>query len=147
MTPDGFSFMVLGRPQGKGRPRHGQGRTWTPRETTLAEQAIRAGWENAGAVRLEGPITLHVLLGVCRPQHHFKRDGSLSAEGARRPQPDNKKPDVDNALKLIMDALNTRAWGDDVQIIQAQVERLWDSREYTRVIARQVETEAGRAAA
>jgi Holliday junction resolvase RusA-like endonuclease len=136
----GFSFLVLGRPQGKGRARHGQGRTFTPRETTLAEQGIRAAWEQAGAVRLDGPITLHVLLGVTRPQSHYRKDGSLSAEGARHPQPERKKPDVDNALKLVMDALNTRAWGDDVQVIQAQVERLWDSREYTRVIARAVPT-------
>lgn len=134
-----FEFTVLGRPHGKGRPRHGQGRTWTPRETTLAEQGVRAAWENAGAVRLEGAISLHVLLGVTRPQSHYKRDGSLSAEGARHVKPFRKKPDVDNALKLVMDALNTRAWVDDVQIIQAQVDRLWDTYEYTRVIARAVD--------
>lgn len=133
---DGFSFLVLGRPQGKGRPRHGQGRTWTPRETTLAEQGIRASWQDAGAVRLEGAISLHVTLGVTRPKGHFKADGSLSALGRRMPQPINKKPDVDNALKLVMDALNTRAWLDDVQIIHAQVDRLWDQREYTKVLAR-----------
>jgi Holliday junction resolvase RusA-like endonuclease len=138
-VPDGFSFMVLGRPQGKGRPRHGQGRTWTPRETTLAEQGIRAGWTSAGAVRLEGAITLHVLLSVTRPKSHYKTNGALSAEGVRHPQPRNKKPDVDNALKLVMDALNTRAWHDDVQIVQAQVDRVWDDREYTRVIARAVD--------
>jgi Holliday junction resolvase RusA-like endonuclease len=135
----GFQFTVPGRPQGKGRPRHGQGRTFTPRETVLAEQTIRAGWQTAGSVRLDGPITLHVLLGVTRPLGHFKKDGTLSAEGARNPQPSRKKPDVDNALKLVMDALNTRAWADDVQIVQAQVERLWDTREYTRVIAHRVE--------
>ena len=144
---DGFSFIVLGRPQGKGRPRHGQGRTWTPRGTTLAEQGIRAAWESAGAVRLEGAISLHVLLAVTRPQHHFKRDGSLTAEGSRNPQPKNKKPDVDNALKLVMDALNTRAWHDDVQIVQAQVDRVWDQHEYTRVIARVVDVLETRAAA
>lgn len=143
-----FTFDVIGRPQGKGRPRHGQGRTWTPRETTLAEQGIRAAWQQAGAVRLEGPITLHVLLGVTRPQHHYKRDGTLTAEGVRNPQPSRKKPDVDNALKLVMDALNTRAWGDDVQIVQAQIERFWDAREYTRVTACEIEpAELGRVAA
>lgn len=143
---NGFSFIVLGRPQGKGRPRHGQGRTWTPRETTLAEQGIRAGWQSAGAVRLEGAITLHVTLAVTRPKSHFKTDGSLSAPGARTPQPIGKKPDVDNALKLVMDALNTRAWTDDVQIIHAQVDRVWDQREYTRIIARSVDVLERRAA-
>ena len=60
-----------------------------------------------------------------RPRGHFRRDGNLSAEGLRHPVPRNKKPDVDNALKLVMDALNSRAYRDDVLVAKVIVERDW----------------------
>lgn len=60
-----------------------------------------------------------------RPRGHFRKNGELSAEGLRHPVPRNRKPDVDNALKLICDALNTRAYRDDVLIAKATVERVW----------------------
>lgn len=132
-----FTFTIPGKPTGKGRPRFSQGRTYTPRDTVLAEQGIRAGWEDAGAVRLaDGPVGLTVVVGVERPMAHFKRDGALSAEGLRNPYPSRKKPDVDNCLKLIMDALgNSRAWRDDVQVVSAQIARVWAPEAFTKVSA------------
>ena len=138
MTGDGFSFLVLGKPIGKGRPRFANGRTYTDERTTSAEDTIYNAWKANGVTRLEGAIHLDVQLGVERPKSHYTSKGELSANGRRHPFPDNKKPDVDNALKLVMDALNTRAWKDDVQVVDARVERVWAQRAYTRVIARQL---------
>jgi Holliday junction resolvase RusA-like endonuclease len=120
-----FTLRIEGKPVGKGRPRFGQGRTWTPRETVLAEQEIRRAWEEAGAPRLEGALKILVLLRVTRPQSHYTSSGGLSAQGRRHVFPHRQKPDTDNALKLVMDALNTRAWADDVQIVDATVVREW----------------------
>lgn len=120
-----FTLRIEGRPVGKGRPRFGQGRTWTPRETVLAEQEIRRAWEEAGAPRVEGALKVLVLLRVTRPQSHFTASGGLSAAGRRHAFPFRQKPDTDNALKLIFDALNSRAWADDVQIVDATVVREW----------------------
>lgn len=130
-------FVVPGRPVGKGRPRLGAGgRVYTPRETTLAEQAIREAWINAGSVRLpDGPIQLRVTLGCERPQGHFKKDGTLSTEGLRHPYPARQKPDLDNAVKLTMDALNSRAWRDDVQVVKLTVDRVWTPQAFTAVEA------------
>jgi Holliday junction resolvase RusA-like endonuclease len=63
------------------------------------------------------------------------RDGTLSAAGQRKPFPTGKKPDVDNALKLLMDALNGKAYRDDVDVVDARVRRVWsfDGWERTRV--------------
>lgn len=120
-------LVLSGQPRGKGRPRFGQGRTWTDKDTQLAEGNIIRKWEDAGEPRLpdKTPLRIELTLYISRPESHYKRDGSLSAEGMRHPRPENKKPDVDNSLKLVMDALNTRAYKDDVQIVEAVVERHW----------------------
>jgi Holliday junction resolvase RusA-like endonuclease len=132
----GFQLIVPGAPQGKQRARHGQGRTWTPRETLLAEQEIRRAWEEAGCPRVAGPVEVTVQLGVTRPRSHATSKGRLSAEGRRNPEPHRQKPDVDNALKLVMDALNTRAWADDVQVVDASVTRLWAREPFTLIDVR-----------
>ena len=148
MTANGFTLTVRGKPTGKGRPRFAQGRTFTPRETVLAEQAIRSAWEDAGAPRLtDGPVYLRVLLGIVRPRGHFTSRGDLSAEGRRNPKPHRQKPDLDNAVKLIMDALNTRAWRDDVQVIDVQARRIWADHDFTSIDATVADNEWVRSAA
>jgi hypothetical protein len=93
-----FELRVTGQPQGKGRPRFdpARKRTYTPKETKVAEREVRAAWEEVGEPRLpdDQAIAVVVRLVVVRPAGHFKKDGSLSAEGLRHPLPRNKKPDV-----------------------------------------------------
>lgn len=125
---DGPIILSLnGKPQGKGRPRHGKGgRVYTPQATKLAEAAVEGAWVEAGRPRIEGPVKIHIWLAVARPKGHYLRDGSLSTAGKRAPHP-TKKPDVDNVLKLVMDALNGKAYHDDAQVVHALVWRRWST--------------------
>ena len=108
--------------------------SFTPRKTELAEGEVRRQWEAAGQPRIDGPVSLQVTLVLERPRGHFRADGeTLSSEGERNPYPARQKPDVDNALKLVMDALNTRAWPDDVRVVNASVERVWGPRAQTLI--------------
>ena len=102
-------------------------RAYTPPSNIINENDVRAIWREAGEPRIEvdTAIDIYVLITVCRPKGHFKSDGKLSKKGLDNPVPRNKKPDVDNALKLIFDSLNTRAYHDDVQIAHAEVDRVW----------------------
>lgn len=102
-------------------------RAYTPPANIIGENDVRAVWREAGEPRIEddAAIGIEVTIVVPRPSSHFKQNGDLSAQGLRHPIPRNKKPDLDNALKLIMDALNSRAYRDDVQIARALVERCW----------------------
>jgi Holliday junction resolvase RusA-like endonuclease len=54
------------------------------------------------------------------------------------PRPSNRKPDVDNACKLVMDSLNTRAWADDVQVVDLFVSREWADVPCTTINAREL---------
>ena len=40
-----------------------------------------------------------------------------------------KKPDVDNVIKIILDALNGFAWHDDSQVVNLQIEKKYTQRE------------------
>lgn len=124
-----IELRCAGRPSGKDRPRFNRqtGRTYSTTSTVRAEQDLRAVWREAGEPRLpdDQAVALTVVLRVERPAGHFRKDGSLSAEGLRHPVPRNKKPDLDNAVKLVMDGLNGRAYRDDVQVAQLEARREW----------------------
>jgi Holliday junction resolvase RusA-like endonuclease len=120
---------VDGKPTGKGRPRFDprSKRTYTDAKTRLAEARVIETWINAGRPRLpDGPARMTVVITVARPQNHWKVNGTLSAAGQRSAWP-VRKPDADNALKLIMDALNGCAYRDDVDVVHAWVLRRWAS--------------------
>jgi Holliday junction resolvase RusA-like endonuclease len=74
-----------------------------------------------------------------RPGNHYNKSG-LSREGARHPIP-TSKPDIDNVLKLVMDALNEHGWDDDKQVVDVVMRRRWgkDGKQGTRVTASEVD--------
>lgn len=127
---DVVAFTIPGKAHGKIRPRHGKGFTYTDAATVQAEKDVLSQWQAAGSVRLPDDAAIHLAVTVfCeRPKSHYKRDGTLSAEGLRHPYPENQKPDFDNLLKTVTDALNKRAWRDDVQIVSQHYVRAWGQR-------------------
>lgn len=102
-------------------------RAYTPASNIISENDVRAIWREAGEPRFEGvpPIRIEISITVPRPSTHFNARGELNKKGRSMPLPSNKKPDVDNAGKLVMDALNSRAYKDDVQVCSLTVERHW----------------------
>ena len=124
-----IELRVAGRAQTKQRQRVDPRtkRAYTPPSNIINENDVRAVWREAGEPRIENDSAIGIALKivVLRPQGHFKKNGELSSEGLRHPVPRNKKPDLDNALKLVMDALNSRAYKDDVQVARAYLERVW----------------------
>ena len=55
-----------------------------------------------------------------------KKDKKLIEEGLLSP---TKKPDIDNIVKIILDALNKMAFKDDNQITKLEVEKLYGPEE------------------
>jgi Holliday junction resolvase RusA-like endonuclease len=120
---------VAGKATTKQRPRFDPRtrRAYTPPSNIINENDVRSVWRDAGAPRIEGtpPIEIELVILVVRPQGHFNSKGELNKKGLSMPYPSNKRPDVDNGLKLVMDALNSRAYHDDVQVCRAQITREW----------------------
>lgn len=108
-----ISFFVPGEPRGKGRPRFVQGRKpYTDARTEQAERAV--AWEcrkaMAGRPPLEGPLELRVYALYAQP-------ASWSKQKKEALYWKTSKPDLDNIVKLVKDALNKVAWLDDAQVV------------------------------
>jgi Holliday junction resolvase RusA-like endonuclease len=117
------SITVYDHPVPKARPRFARGKdgrmhTFTPRSTELAEHRIREAWLEAHESK--GPITepaaLYVLVVLPRPAGHFGRRGLLPSA----PRYPGKKPDLDNYVKTVLDALAHVALQDDALVVNLE---------------------------
>lgn len=126
-------FEVPGEPRGKGRPRFarmGKGvRAYTDEKTASFENRILSCYlEQIGAPATPPEDQLHVFVvawfGV--PKSYPKAMHKAAADGVM--QPVTKKPDVDNILKSVLDALNGVAWKDDAQVYYAVVHKVYGTR-------------------
>ena len=118
------SFVVPGQPQGKGRPRvttrGGIAHAYTPGRTVSYEKLVAAAYREAypGALPAAGAVQIAIRAVYAIPKSWpRKRKQQALAEMI----PVTVKPDCDNVLKVISDALNGVAWQDDKQIVFAQV--------------------------
>lgn len=119
-------FTVPGEPQGKGRPRFatrcGHAVAYTPPKTAEYERIIRKVYNltckgrkvECGAASVE----IRAYFGIPKSTPKWKRADMLA--GILYP---TKKPDADNILKIVLDALNGVAYDDDKQIIEASVHK------------------------
>lgn len=94
----GARFTVPGDPVPKQRPRHdADGHTFTPKATKAAEKVVRQAFQQAmPGWEAEPDWTYGVLID-------FRTRGGSQA-------------DLDNATKLMWDALNKVFWADDIQV-------------------------------
>lgn len=121
-----IEIVVPQTPVGKGRARFvkATGRTYTPQKTVAFEGLVAlAGQEAmAGAAPLDGPMTLLIDAYFPIPKSRPKKWQAAARAGAVRP---TGKPDGDNVMKAVGDALNTIVWVDDSQIVDARVRKLY----------------------
>lgn len=107
------SFKIEGRPFGKERPRSGNGHIYTPPKTRCYERMVREIYDSTGAGKLPGYINLYVTSNYRIPESFTKAERENAINGTKRPG----KPDVDNVIKIVADALNGYAYDDDSRVI------------------------------
>jgi len=105
------------RPQPKGRPRFWKGRAVTPPKTRTYERDVKL-WVSKYAPKkpLDGPLKITARFILKRPK---KPKNDLPAV----------RPDLDNYLKGLLDALNGLLWHDDAQIVEMHALKLYDEPE------------------
>lgn len=121
-------FLVPGKPQGKARARTfvnatGKSQSMTPENTLLYENLIKARYINAakGARFSEGtPVVLKIKAQFLPAKSASKKRKADMLAGRELPL---KKPDIDNIVKVVADALNGVAYRDDTQIIRVVAEK------------------------
>ena len=116
---------IPGKPQAKGRPRFtSMGHAYTPTPTREAEKRIVAAWlEQYGNQKPhDGAVALEVITTFEPPKSWSKQKRAQALAGE---VPHLVKPDIDNLIKLVKDALNGFAYLDD-----SQVTRVGGSKQY-----------------
>lgn len=122
-------FVVLGEPQGKGRPRFSKVgnnvKTRTPDETIIYENLIRSEYQRqCGSARFEdeAQLDVRILAFYPVPSSVSKKKRRMMLDHQIRP---GKKPDWDNIGKVVTDSLNQIAYRDDAQVVDAQVRKFF----------------------
>lgn len=117
-------FTVPGEPKSKERPRVTRNGTYTPKSTLDAEKAVRAAYR--AAVERSGSSE-YLLQGNIYVEMVF-------FNGTKR------RRDLDNMVKLVLDALNRVAYDDDVQVHEKHVKKYFTSKERARTVVMLQET-------
>ena len=117
-----ISFTIEGEPTGKCRPRHGKYKTYTPHKTKAVENNIAYFYKVNVGHYFDGYVKLKLDLYYSIAKSDSKKKKLMKLNNELRP---NKKPDIDNVVKLVADALNEVAYKDDTQIIELECRKFY----------------------
>lgn len=119
-----ITIIIPGQPIGKGRPRFGNGRTYTPAKTeSWTKEAfyhIRQQTEERG---ITGPVSVDWVAVFERPKR------MLAKKWPNRRELHTVKPDRDNVDKAILDALTkSGVLKDDCQVTDGAIRKRYADR-------------------
>lgn len=114
-----ISFIVYGEPVAQGRPKFttisGHAKAYDPEKSKSYKERV---YYEALKVKpdklLQGPLSITVIVYRSIPKSLSKIKHQLAANGYLRPV---TKPDLDNVIKGIKDALKAVIWQDDSQVV------------------------------
>lgn len=116
-----IEFIIPGEIRGKERPRAGKYHFYTPRSTEEFECYVRQCYVQAvGKTFFRGPVQVHITVyrKIPKSWSRKRRDAAVN-------QPCITKPDADNVIKSILDALNGTAYQDDAAVYSVTCEKLY----------------------
>lgn len=118
---------IPGKPVGKARPKFRRAGfkviTYTPPKTKKYEKEVaRIYKQSAGVLYTEIPLRVRILAKFPIPESWSKKNKEKALKGEIKP---NKKPDLDNIAKIILDGLNGVAYTDDKQVTSLEIEKAY----------------------
>jgi Holliday junction resolvase RusA-like endonuclease len=139
-----IKFVVPGQPVAKQRPKFARRgnfvSTYTPEKTVNEEKRIQ-GYARE-AMSLMGasvrPIELSLHFCMTIPASWSKKRRLMASQGLIKP---TSKPDLDNCVKLISDALNEKCWKDDAQVIRLIVQKDYSDNQRVVIFIKELDGE------
>ena len=119
-------FTIPGTPVGKGRPRFARRgnlvTTFTPEKTASYENLVKVKAEEAmvGRELIAGAVAVTILLFITPPASWSNKKMLQALNHEIMP---TTKPDVDNVIKGIFDAMNEIVWNDDKQVVDVTIRK------------------------
>lgn len=137
---DDEHLTVYTEPVPKARPRFtSKGHAYTPQKTASYESLIRSCWIDAfGKTQYTGYIEMTIDFYLPIAKSMKKSDKEKAQEGEVRP---DKKPDIDNLVKSVTDALNETAFWDDKQIISLRADKWYSEQPRIAIRIREIRKE------
>jgi Holliday junction resolvase RusA-like endonuclease len=123
-----IKLTIPGIPVAKARPRVGRnGHAFTPQKTVNYENLVQYTYmDQAEGQKLEGPLRMDIMFFFPIPKSYSKK----RREAIRRmTEQHTKKPDIDNCIKSITDALNKFAYDDDSQVVEISARKYYTEEE------------------
>lgn len=121
-----YEFEMIGEIVGKARPRMNTrtGRAYTPPKTKNYEYFLRQWFirEYPNFKPIEKRVEVTIIAYFDIPKSTSKKKALEMVNGIISP---TKKPDIDNIVKIILDALNKFAFKDDTQVTKLNVEKVY----------------------
>lgn len=128
-------FTVMGKPQGKARPRFDSRRkvTYTPKSTKNYETLVRTSYitQCKDTFPLYGAVKAEIIAYYPVPKSASASERKKMLSGVKKP---TLKPDIDNIIKAILDALNGCAYRDDASVTMVIAEKRYS--ETPRVVVK-----------
>ncbi|MFD7521417.1 RusA family crossover junction endodeoxyribonuclease [Paenibacillus chitinolyticus] len=125
-----IAFTVYGEPVAQGRPRFttvgGFARAYDPKKSKDYKDYVKlVASEHAPAALTDEPLILQVKVFRPIPKSFSKKKAWAAESGTIRP---TTKPDADNFIKGIKDALKNIIWKDDSQVVDLYVSKWYSGR-------------------
>lgn len=124
-------FEIEGKIKGKGRPRFAKYgnfvKAYTPADTISYENLIKLQFRiSCGDWYSELPLKMKItaIHGIVKSA--TKKGKAKMLSGELKP---TKKPDADNIVKIICDALNGIAYKDDTQVVELEMSKIYGEQE------------------
>lgn len=106
-------IVVPGKPVPWARAFRNGARSYTPPAQVAAARAMAWAAKAAGAQMIAGPVALEVSFSYLPP-----KGGAAGWHPGR--------PDLDNLVKLVLDALTGVCWADDAQVVRIMAFKVYD---------------------
>lgn len=128
---------IDGVPVAKGRPRFGRYGAYTPKKTQEYEEYVKMCWfaKYGGVQPSEQSLEVNVVFYLPIPKSVNKKQRAEMLDGKIK---HTKKPDIDNLIKSVLDALNGIAYSDDSKIIKVAAEKQYSEKPRTELIIKEV---------
>ena len=122
----GLVFEVPGV-RGKGRPRFTkQGIAYTDKKTAEYERLIKSEYLKHTRYISDKSIRMSIYVCFAPNKSDTKKNRMIKLLNKLWPK---KKPDIDNVVKVVLDALNKIAYDDDTQVNELHIVRHYDEKE------------------
>ena len=125
-----YEFEVPGKIIGKQRPRVNMytGNVYTPNKTKDYEDWIKQNFfiKYPNYKTIENRVNIEIIAYIKIPKNVAKEDIQKMLDDKISPQ---KKPDIDNIVKIVLDGLNDYVLKDDIQVSKISVQKKYAQEE------------------